>query len=74
MKNASAVLRKLEIMIEATKQLSKEVRDGFPEIPWVSIAKTRNNIIHFYHGVDYEIVWEIIKNDLPAIKPKLITL
>ncbi len=73
-KTASAVVRKIEIIGEATKQLPKEVRDRFPEIPWSSMAKTRDKIIHFYHGVDYEVVWEIIKRDLPLIKKRLIEI
>ncbi|MFN3996121.1 MAG: DUF86 domain-containing protein [bacterium] len=70
-KTASAVVRKLEIIGEAVKQMPKNVIDRFSEIPWSSMAKTRDKIIHFYHGVDYEIVWEIIKQDLPVIKPAL---
>lgn len=70
-KTTSAVVRKLEIVGEAAKQLPNEVRDRFPEIPWSPMAKTRDKIIHFYHGVDYEIMWKIIKEDLPLIKPHL---
>ncbi len=70
-KTASAVVRKLEIIGEATKQLHQNIKDRFQEIPWSSMAKTRDKVIHFYHGVDYEIVWEIIKNDLPPLKPLL---
>ncbi len=73
-KTASAVVRKIEIIGEATKQLPKEVRDRFPEIPWTSMAKTRDKIIHFYHGVDYEIIWEIIKKDLPSLKMQLLKI
>jgi len=73
-KTASAVVRKIEIIGEATKQLPKEVRDRFPEIPWTSMAKTRDKIIHFYHGVDYEVVWQIIKRDLPLLKKRLIEI
>jgi len=67
-KTSSAVVRKLEIIGEAVKQLPKEVRDRFEEIPWSSLAKTRDKIIHFYHGVDYEIIWTIIKEELPPLK------
>ncbi|HEW92275.1 MAG TPA: DUF86 domain-containing protein [Thermotogaceae bacterium] len=67
-KTSSAVVRKLEIIGEAVKQLPKEVRDRFEEIPWSSLAKTRDKIIHFYHGMDYEIIWRIIKEELPLLK------
>lgn len=68
-RTSSAVVRKLEIIGEAVKQLPGEVRSRFSEIPWGSMAKTRDKIIHFYHGVDYEIIWKIIKEDLPPLKP-----
>lgn len=70
-KTSSAVIRKIEIIGEATKQLSKDVRDKFRNIPWSAMAKTRDKIIHFYHGVDYEVIWKIIKEDLPPLKHQL---
>jgi len=70
-KTSSAVIRKLEIIGEAVKQLPSEIRKRFENIPWSAMAKTRDKIIHFYHGVDYEIIWEIIKNELPPLKLKL---
>ncbi len=63
-KTSSAV-----VIGEAVKQLPEEVRSRFSEIPWGSMAKTRDKIIHFYHGVDYEVIWKIIKEDLPPLKP-----
>ncbi len=73
-KTASAVVRKIEVIGEASKQLPRGVKERFPEIPWSSMAKTRDKIIHFYHGVDYEIVWEIVKNELPSLKPLLVKI
>ena len=70
-KTASAVIRKIEIIGEVVKQLPKEVINRFPEIPWSSLAKMRDKIIHFYHGLDYEIIWKVINEDLPNLKPKL---
>lgn len=58
-KTASAVVRKLEIIGEAAKQIPQEIRQRFQNIPWSSMAKTRDKIIHFYHGIDYEIIWQI---------------
>ncbi|HQH44329.1 MAG TPA: DUF86 domain-containing protein [Syntrophorhabdaceae bacterium] len=68
-KTASAVVRKLEIIGEAAKQIPQEIRQRFQNIPWSSMAKTRDKIIHFYHGIDCEIRWQIIKEDLPPLKP-----
>ncbi len=70
-KTASAVIRKVEIIGEAVKQMPKEIIVRFPEIPWSSMAKMRDKIIHFYHGVDYEVIWRVINEDLPELKPKL---
>ncbi|MGB9833154.1 MAG: DUF86 domain-containing protein [Caldisericum exile] len=70
-KTTSAVVRKLEIIGEATKQLPSDVRIRFQDIPWQAMAKTCDKIIHFYHGVDFEVVWKIIKEDLPPLKPIL---
>ncbi|MGB9856454.1 MAG: DUF86 domain-containing protein [Caldisericum exile] len=70
-KTTSAVVRKLEIIGEATKQLPSDVRMRFQDIPWQAMAKTCDKIIHFYHGVDFEVVWKIIKEDLPPLKPIL---
>ena len=68
------MLRKIEIIGEAVKQLPQNVKDRFQEILWSAMAKTRDKIIQFYHGVDYEIVWKIVKEDLPTLKPELIRI
>jgi len=70
-KTSSAVIRKIEIIGEAVKQISEDVRNRFTEIPWSSMAKMRDKIIHFYHRVDYEVVWKTAKEDLPTLKTRL---
>lgn len=70
-KTSSAVVRKLEIIGEAVKQIGLDINEQFPDIPWSSLAKLRDKIIHFYHGIDYELIWKIIKHHLPPLKPKL---
>ena len=67
-KTSSAVVRKLEIIGEASKNIPKEIRMKYKDIPWSDMAKTRDKIIHFYFGVDYEIVWKVIKERLPTLK------
>jgi uncharacterized protein with HEPN domain len=62
-KTKSAVVRELEVMGEAVKNIPVSIRERYKDIPWNQIAKTRDKIIHFYFGVDYEIVWEVIKSD-----------
>jgi len=68
-KTASAVLRKLEIIGEATKGVPEEIRAKHPQVPWREMAGMRDRLIHFYFGVDYELVWRTIKERLPEVKP-----
>ena len=68
-KTVSAVLRELEVAGEATKQLPGTVRRKYPQIPWSDIAGMRDKLIHFYFGVDLEIVWETIKVRIPELEP-----
>ena len=63
-----AVIRKFEIIGEATKQLSNELRMKFPEIPWKDMAGMRDKLIHNYIDVDLAIVWDSVTNDVPYLK------
>ena len=63
-----AVERCLEIIGEAAKKVDEEFVSSHPEIEWSKMAATRNIIIHNYTGVDYEVVWEIIKENIEANK------
>jgi len=64
-----AVTRALEIIGEATKNIPGAVRDRYPEIPWRKMAGLRDRLAHAYFGTDPEILWELIKKDLPPLKP-----
>ena len=66
-----AVIRNLEIIGEASKQISKITKSQHPHIPWNEMAGMRNKVIHEYFGVDIEIVWETIKSSLPALKKSI---
>jgi uncharacterized protein with HEPN domain len=70
-KTQDAVIRNLEILGEASKSLSAEIRGRYPSIPWQYISGTRNRLIHHYFGVNQEIVWQIIQQDLPKLKPQI---
>jgi len=62
-----AWLRSLEVIGEATKNLSFEFREKHPEIEWRKVAGLRDKLIHHYFGVKWEIIWDVVINELPAI-------
>jgi uncharacterized protein with HEPN domain len=61
-----AVTRNLEVIGDAANILSDEVKSENPEVEWKQMTRFGNLLIHFYFGVDYEIVWNVIKNNLDA--------
>jgi len=66
-----AVVRALEIIGEAAKRLPDDLRQQYPDIPWKGMAGMRDRIIYGYDNVDLEIVWDVVKRDIPQIKPKI---
>ena len=64
---ALAVVRLLEIIGEAARSLSEEVRQQAPDVPWRQIAGTRDRLIHRYFEVDLDVVWTIVRDDLPPL-------
>lgn len=68
------VIRQLEIIGEATKRLSLELREKNSDIPWQDIAGMRDKLIHGYFGVDIEKVWLTAKHDLPGFKLDIIRI
>lgn len=66
-----AVIRKLEVAGEATKRLSPEFRERYPQIEWRAIAGMRDKLIHDYLDVDLDMVWETAIADIPSILPTL---
>ena len=66
-KTQSAVIHQFLIMGEATKLLSDEFKSNHPQIPWRAIARMRDKLIHHYHGVDLQEVWQAAQIDIPAL-------
>ena len=62
-----ALTRLLEILGEAAKGVSTATRDAYPHVPWAQMAATRGRLIHEYFSVDLDIVWEIVRHDLPPV-------
>ncbi len=69
-----AVVRLLEILGEASRNVPPYVRERNPHIPWVAIAGTRNRLVHGYFDVDLDIVWAIVTQDIPNLIPQLETI
>ena len=65
------VVRQLEIIGEASRNLSPEFRNSQPQIPWQQIIGLRNRVIHAYFEINLTIIWEVVQNDLPTLRQQL---
>jgi uncharacterized protein with HEPN domain len=66
-----AVVRNLEIVGEASRMMPEEGRKKLSNLPWNNMVGLRNRIIHEYFGVDLNIIWYIVKNELPSVKNQI---
>jgi uncharacterized protein with HEPN domain len=62
-----AFVRSIEVIGEAAKQVPESVRQQHPQIEWRAMAGMRDRLIHEYFGVDYDIVWDVVINEVPRL-------
>jgi len=67
-KTIFAIIRGIEVIGEASKNIPRTIRSKYPEIPWEDMAGMRDKLIHEYFGVDIDILWKTIQQDLPQLK------
>lgn len=73
-KTIDAVIRNLEIIGEAVKNLSQDIKTKYADVPWNEICGMRNKAIHEYWGVDEEILWKTIQDDLPVLGKQVLKI
>ena len=69
-----ACLKSLEIIGEASRNISENLRMAHPEVPWRQMTGLRNKLVHHYFGVDWEIVADVLKNELPGLRQDILRL
>ncbi len=70
----SAIVKEIEIIGEASKNISNKIKEKYPKIPWKEISGTRDIMAHRYFGIDITVVLKIIKNDIPKLKKQILEI
>jgi uncharacterized protein with HEPN domain len=63
-----AVMRQIEIIGEASRNISDEFQEAHPELPWLQMRGIRNKIVHDYLEINQDVIWDTVQNDLPMLK------
>lgn len=71
-KTVDAVIRNIEVIGEASSHLPIEIQEQYKDVPWGMMKGIRNILAHEYFGVDLEIIWKTVKDDLPILKKRLL--
>jgi len=69
-----SIIRRIEIIGEAVKNLPEDVRNEYPVVPWKKIAGIRDMLIHKYFGIDIELTWEVVQSDIPNLKKEILRI
>lgn len=70
-KTVYAVIRALEVVGEAAKQIPQDVQQRHRRVPWQEMAGMRDKLIHHYFGVDLKVVWKTVEEDVPSLIPTI---
>jgi uncharacterized protein with HEPN domain len=70
----NAVLRSIEVLGEAAKNVPAEIQNRRPAVPWRNMARMRDRVIHIYFGIDYTRIWETVKGAIPLVRPEIESL
>lgn len=70
-KTQDALVRNIEILGEAVKNISDDLKQRYPQVEWREIARTRDKLIHSYFGVDLDIIWEISVSNIPKLEKRI---
>ncbi len=62
-----ATVRALEVIGESSNRISDELKEKYKYLPWVEMRGLRNRIVHNYDDVDYDIIWNVLKNEIPTL-------
>ena len=73
-KTRSAVAFKIENIGEASKNIPRPIRIRYKDLPWTDMARMRDKITHFYFGINYKVVWSVVKKELPSIEPAIVKI
>jgi uncharacterized protein with HEPN domain len=66
-----AFVRSLEIIGEAAKKVPEDFRTAHPDVEWRAMAGMRDRLIHDYFGVDFELVWDVVRNRIPELRRQI---
>ena len=70
----NAIVRSIEIIGEAAKNIPSSLKKEYPKVAWKEIVGARDVLIHHYFGIDLDILWEIIKKDIPLLKKQILEI